>query len=94
MERFKSQGQTQRFVATYGAIYNNFKIERPASGHVGFGFGIHQCLGQMVARLEGELIAAEFARQAKSIDLAGEPVRRINNTLWAIAGLPVQVEAA
>ncbi len=28
MERFKSQGQTQRFVATYGAIYNNFKIER------------------------------------------------------------------
>lgn len=73
---------------------DNFKIERPASGHVGFGFGIHQCLGQMVARLEGELIAAEFARQAKSIGLAGQPVRRINNTLWAIASLPVEVEAA
>lgn len=73
---------------------DNFKIERPAGGHVGFGFGIHQCLGQMVARLEGELIAAEFARQAKSIRLAGEPVRRINNTLWAIASLPVEVEAA
>lgn len=72
----------------------DFVIERPAGGHVGFGFGIHQCLGQMVARLEGELIAAEFARQAKSIRLAGEPVRRINNTLWAIANLPVEVEAA
>ncbi|GAA5062467.1 cytochrome P450 [Erythrobacter westpacificensis] len=72
----------------------NFRIERPAGGHVGFGFGIHQCLGQMVARLEGELIAAEFAQQAKSIRLAGEPVRRINNTLWAIASLPVEIEAA
>jgi cytochrome P450 len=71
---------------------DDFVIERPAGGHVGFGFGIHQCLGQMVARLEGELIAAEFARQARSIRLAGEPVRRINNTLRAMASLPVEVE--
>lgn len=70
-----------------------FRIERPAGGHVGFGFGIHQCLGQMVARLEGELIAAEFARQASSIELAGEPVRRLNNTLWAISSLPIKVIA-
>ena len=28
MQRFKSQGQAQRFVATHGAIYNNFNIER------------------------------------------------------------------
>lgn len=70
---------------------DDFRIERPAGGHVGFGFGIHQCLGQMVARLEGELIAAEFARQASSIKLAGEPVRRLNNTLWAISSLPVDV---
>ncbi|GAA0273479.1 cytochrome P450 [Alteraurantiacibacter aestuarii] len=70
---------------------DEFRIERPAGGHVGFGFGIHQCLGQMVARLEGELIAAEFARQASSIRIAGEPVRRLNNTLWAISSLPVEV---
>lgn len=70
---------------------DEFQIERPAGGHVGFGFGIHQCLGQMVARLEGELIAAEFARQASSIALAGEPERRLNNTLWAISSLPVEV---
>ncbi len=68
-----------------------FRIERPAGGHVGFGFGIHQCLGQMVARLEGELIATEFAKQASSIRLTGEPVRRLNNTLWAISSLPVEV---
>jgi hypothetical protein len=28
MQRFKSQGQAQRFVSTYGAIYNSFNIER------------------------------------------------------------------
>lgn len=69
-----------------------FVIERPIAGHVGFGFGIHQCLGQMVARLEGELIATEFARQISSIRLVGEPVHRLNNTLRAISSLPVEVE--
>jgi cytochrome P450 len=71
---------------------DRFDIERVASGHVGFGFGIHQCLGQMVARLEGELIAAALAERVRSIRLAGEPVRRLNNTLHAIESLPVEVD--
>jgi 4-methoxybenzoate monooxygenase (O-demethylating) len=71
-----------------------FELTRNASGHVGFGFGIHQCLGQMVARMEGELIAAELARQVRSIRLAGPPVRRLNNTLHAIESLPVEIEPA
>jgi cytochrome P450 len=70
-----------------------FRVERVASGHVGFGFGIHQCLGQMVARLEGELVLNALAKRVKSIRLAGEPVRRLNNTLHAIASLPVEVAA-
>jgi 4-methoxybenzoate monooxygenase (O-demethylating) len=35
---------------------DTYDLSRQTSGHVGFGFGIHQCLGQMVARLEGELM--------------------------------------
>jgi len=34
---------------------DTFYIRRNASGHVGFGMGIHQCVGQSVARLEAEL---------------------------------------
>jgi len=73
---------------------DQFRIERNVSGHVGFGFGIHQCLGQMVARLEGELIGDALARQVSSIRLTGEPRRRLNNTLHALASLPVEMTAA
>lgn len=71
-----------------------FDLERNASGHVGFGFGIHQCLGQMVARLEGELIATALANKVASLRLADTPKRRLNNTLHAIESLPVEVVAA
>ncbi|ATW04721.1 cytochrome P450 [Sphingorhabdus sp. YGSMI21] len=71
---------------------DQFRIDRNVSGHVGFGFGIHQCLGQMVARLEGELIGEALAKQVSSIRLTGEPKRRLNNTLHALGSLPVEME--
>jgi cytochrome P450 len=70
---------------------DTFDITRSASGHVGFGFGIHQCLGQMVARMEAEAVLAALIPRVKEIRRAGEPVRRINNTLHALAALPVEV---
>ena len=70
-----------------------FDLSRNASGHVGFGFGIHQCLGQMVARLEGELVAAAIARRVGEIRLTCAPMRRLNNTLHAIEALPVEFVA-
>lgn len=73
---------------------DRFDLDRHTSGHVGFGYGIHQCLGQMVARLEGELIAKALADRVKAIRLAGPPVRRLNNTLHAIESLPVEIEPA
>jgi cytochrome P450 len=71
-----------------------FDILRPSSGHVGFGFGIHQCLGQMVARLEGELVLEALIPRVKTLRLVGAPVRRLNNTLHAIESLMVEVEPA
>lgn len=47
-----------------------------------------------VARLEGELIAAELARQTRSISLTEEPIRRLNNTLHAVTQLPDEVVGA
>jgi hypothetical protein len=67
-------------------------ITRQTSGHVGFGFGIHQCLGQMVARQEAEVMLEALLARAKTLRLAGDPVRRLNNTVHAIESLPVEVE--
>jgi hypothetical protein len=71
-----------------------FDIGRQASGHVGFGFGIHQCLGQMVARQEVEVLLRALLPRVAEIRLTGEPERRINNTLHALATLPVEFVAA
>lgn len=70
-----------------------FDITRSASGHVGFGFGIHQCLGQMVARMEAEALLKALIPRVRDIRLAGEPARRLNNTLHALASLPVELAA-
>lgn len=69
-------------------------ISRSASGHVGFGFGIHQCLGQMVARMEAEAVLGALIPKIAEIRPAGEPVPRLNNTLRAFASIPVEVVAA
>jgi cytochrome P450 len=69
-----------------------FDIERKNSGHVGFGFGLHQCLGQMVARQEAELVLNALLTRARSIRLTGQVTRRLNNTLHAIESLPVEVD--
>ncbi|HXQ16201.1 MAG TPA: cytochrome P450 [Caulobacteraceae bacterium] len=68
-----------------------FDLTRKASGHVAFGYGIHSCVGQMVARLEGEIILAALAQRIEHIELAGAPVRRLNNTLRGLASLPLRV---
>lgn len=69
-----------------------FNIERMTSGHLGFGYGIHQCLGQMMARMEAEVLLEALVPRVARLSLTDAPVRRINNTLHALASLPVEVE--
>lgn len=71
-----------------------FDITRDPSGHVGFGMGIHQCVGQHVARLEASAILGALLSRISAIELSGAPVRRLNNTLRAFESVPVQVTLA
>jgi cytochrome P450 len=73
---------------------DSYDITRRTSGHVGYGSGIHMCVGQLVARLEGEVMMAALARKAKSIEITGEVKRRYNNTLRGLESLPVAIKAA
>jgi len=66
-----------------------YDITRRTSGHVGFGSGIHMCVGQLVARLEGEAMLSALARKVKTIEITGDIKRRYNNTLRGLESLPV-----
>jgi cytochrome P450 len=68
-----------------------FDPARKNAGHVGFGFGLHQCLGQMVARLEAEVVLNSLLARIGSIRLVGPVTRRLNNTLHALKSLPLEV---
>jgi 4-methoxybenzoate monooxygenase (O-demethylating) len=70
---------------------DRFDIARKASGHMGFGSGIHACVGRMVARMEGEVLLRALARRVKALELDGEPERLLNNTLRGLTRLPVRI---
>jgi 4-methoxybenzoate monooxygenase (O-demethylating) len=73
---------------------DDYDIKRRTSGHVGYGSGIHMCVGQLVARLEGEVMLTALARRVATIEISGEPKRRFNNTLRGLDSLPVTITAA
>ncbi|MEU7617544.1 cytochrome P450 [Micromonospora rifamycinica] len=68
-------------------------IDRETSGHVAFGFGIHQCLGQNLARVElrtglSALLAA-FPDLSLAIP-ADEVPLRLQGSVFAVQHLPVR----
>jgi hypothetical protein len=73
---------------------DRFDLSRDPSGHVGFGMGLHQCVGQHVARLEAEAVLTALARRVRTIELAGPTRRHHNNTLRAWESIPVRVTVA
>jgi cytochrome P450 len=70
---------------------DHFDIRRNPTGHVGFGMGIHRCVGQTITRMEGEVLLAALARRIERITITGQPQRKPNNTLYAWKSLPVSV---
>jgi cytochrome P450 len=73
---------------------DTFDITRRTSGHVGFGSGVHMCVGQLLARLEGEVLSTAMARSIVAIDIVGPTKRAYNNTLRGLAELPIAIRSS
>src|SRR3984885_12412448 len=73
---------------------DRFDIRRKTAGHMGYGIGVHNCVGQVIARMEGEAVFRALAERVASWRLTGEPRPRLNNTLRSLDTLPVAVEPA
>ncbi|MBP2365207.1 cytochrome P450 [Pseudonocardia parietis] len=87
-------GAANRDPRRWGADADRFDLGRDPSGHVGFGMGIHQCVGQHVARLEAESVLRALLRRVETIELTGPARRHHNNTLRAWESIPVRVRPA
>jgi 4-methoxybenzoate monooxygenase (O-demethylating) len=70
---------------------DRFDIHRAPAGHVGFGSGIHACVGQMLARLEGDLLLSELAARVATLEITAAPERLLNNTLRGLEKLPLRL---
>ena len=71
-----------------------YDIDRSTAGHVGFGAGVHMCVGQLLARLEGETLLGALSRALASLEPDGEPTPLVNNTLRGWVRMPVKARAA
>jgi cytochrome P450 len=73
---------------------DQYDLNRMLSGHVGMGYGVHACVGQSLARLEGECIFAALARKVDRIELIGEPETAINMAAHGYDELPIRLHPA
>jgi cytochrome P450 PksS len=49
----------------------SFDVGRSPNNHLGFGFGIHHCLGAPLARMEAQVALTSLIRRAPDLTLAG-----------------------
>jgi cytochrome P450 len=63
-------------------------VERNPIDHLAFGYGIHSCASQGLAKLETHAVLAALARRVRSYTV-GKRVRRISNSTRSLAKLPV-----
>ncbi len=73
---------------------DTFNIDRNASAHLGMGFGIHNCLGQVMVRLEMQALFTEMANRIERLEVTGPAPRRLNNTLHGFETLPLTLHSA
>jgi cytochrome P450 len=54
---------------------DELRLDRTNNRHLAFGFGIHQCAGLSLARLEGRIAIGRFLRRVPDYRLTEPPVR-------------------
>ena len=81
-------GAANRDAAVF-AEPDRLDVTRDARRHVGFGGGIHHCLGAVLARMEAQIAVAALLERFGRIELAGAPVRRPTFTLRGLESLPI-----
>ncbi len=67
---------------------DEFRIERNPMDHLSFGYGIHGCAGQGLAKLEAHAVLEALSRRVEAYSV-GEPTVKLNNSSRGLDTLPV-----
>jgi len=70
-----------------------FDIRRRISHQIGYGTGIHGCVAQMMARLEGEVFFRTIADSVQTIESTGPSILRLVPGLRGLSSLPLALSA-
>ena len=60
---------------------DKFDVARSPNPHIGFGAGIHFCIGAPLARLEMSISLPELVKRFPTLELAQDPIRRATFSL-------------
>ncbi|OBK65132.1 cytochrome P450 [Mycobacterium sp. 1165178.9] len=70
----------------------SFDVDRNTHGHLGFGYGVHQCIGANLARVEMQVAFATLARRLPGLELAvtKEQLSFKDANIYGMKELPVR----
>lgn len=71
-----------------------FRLDRTSNPHLGFGAGIHLCLGAALARLETRVAIEEILGRTRGVSFRGTPTRVDSFILRGLSRLPVTLAVA
>lgn len=66
-------------------------VRKNACDQIGFGYGVHGCAGQGLARMEVHALLGAMTRRVERIELVGTPTKGLNNLINFFAQVPVRV---
>jgi cytochrome P450 len=73
---------------------DRFDIRRDLRGHVGWGYGVHACVGRVLALLEADALLGAFVRHIEHFEPAGDPQPWMTTIGHGPARLPVRIRAS
>ncbi|MEY4240239.1 MAG: hypothetical protein RL339_2840 [Pseudomonadota bacterium] len=68
----------------------DFRIDRDQNPQIAFGYGVHVCLGQHLARMEMRILWEELFKRLKSVEMNGQGERTISNFVCGPKHVPIR----
>jgi cytochrome P450 len=72
---------------------DQYDLSRDLKKQVGWGYGVHACVGRVLAQLEASTLLSELARRVARIEIAGEPEPWMTTIGHGPAKLPIRLYA-